>query len=165
MKNSVGWTPLSFAATKNNEPLVRLLLENGAYVNEPENDGWTPLLFAVFREYYNIALLLFDYGANPFIECAQGYSPFGIASERNQEQILEAIQKYREHREQVDLKNIILLDAAMAGDLSNVDTALSEGAEANVANSNGYTPLIAGRSPNQSHSHTHTQSYIYICTH
>lgn len=38
VKNTAGWTPLTFAVNDNNDELTRVLLDSGIYVNEQEND-------------------------------------------------------------------------------------------------------------------------------
>ena len=46
-RDTIGWTPLMFAARFSSTPeIVALLLEKGAEVNVRSTDGWTPLMFA-----------------------------------------------------------------------------------------------------------------------
>jgi hypothetical protein len=40
-KDSYGWTPLSLAAKRGHEALVKLLLEKGAELESKNNSGWT----------------------------------------------------------------------------------------------------------------------------
>lgn len=143
IQNSAGWTPLIFAVNHNDEELVRMLLSAGANVNEAENDGWVPMLFAIFRENLALSQLLLEYNANPYIESLQGQSPYSIAMERGYNEILNYIDQWRIRREQIDGLNTLLFEAAMDGHVNAIEEALKQGAEVDVTNVNGYTPLIA----------------------
>ena len=143
VRNDAGWTPLISAVNANNPQLVQMLIESGAWINEPENDGWSPIFFATFKEQENIVDLLLHFNANPFQENKLGVSAFSLASERALGNVLDMIERYRIRREGVEVQNERLLEGGITGDYDIVRNALDEGAEVNVANVNGYTPLIA----------------------
>ena len=42
-----GFTPLQYAVSSGNNEIVKVLLENGASVNKPDNSGATPIMNAV----------------------------------------------------------------------------------------------------------------------
>ncbi|MFC6280996.1 ankyrin repeat domain-containing protein [Polaromonas aquatica] len=44
--NKTGWTPLHYAASNSNLPLIKLLLENSAYIDAESPNGTTPLMMA-----------------------------------------------------------------------------------------------------------------------
>ena len=58
-----GWNPLSVAAQKGNEAVVRLLLENeGIDVNESKDDRWNPLLIATENGHTDVVKILIEEG-------------------------------------------------------------------------------------------------------
>ena len=135
-------TPLIFAATSGNIDVVQALLHAGADVNEVENDSWSAILVAAFKNFEDIAIMLIDNGANPFVESVQGISAAFIAQEREQKRVLEAIERWQEHRKFVDSLNTRLLDAALSVDVDAVSQLLAAGADPSYVNSAGYSPLI-----------------------
>ncbi|RYO80522.1 hypothetical protein DL762_007612 [Monosporascus cannonballus] len=58
LKDSYGRTPLSWAAEKGHEAVVRLLLEKGADLESKDNKGQTPLLYAAEEEHEAVVNLL-----------------------------------------------------------------------------------------------------------
>ena len=143
VRNGAGWTPLISAVNSHNLQLVQMLLEAGAWINEPENDGWTPIIFATFRGQEAIVDLLLQFNANPFQVNDMGVSAFTLANEKALGNVLDMIERYRIRREGIEAQNERLLEGSITGDYEIVGNALDSGAEVNVANINGYTPLIA----------------------
>ena len=77
--NKPGWTPLHYAATKANVPMMRLLLENHAYIDAPSPNGTTPLMMAA---HYGSALatkMLLEEGADPRLKNHLGLSAIDFA--------------------------------------------------------------------------------------
>lgn len=77
--NKPGWTPLHYAATKANVPMMRLLLENHAYIDAPSPNGTTPLMMAA---HYGSALatkMLLEEGADPRLKNHLGLSALDFA--------------------------------------------------------------------------------------
>lgn len=63
--NRKGWAPLHYAATKGHVTMMRLLLDNNAYIDAESPNGTTPLMMAA---YYGTPLsvkLLLEEGADP----------------------------------------------------------------------------------------------------
>ncbi len=81
LKNIEGKTALHIAASQNNFPLTRLLLDKGASVNEQDNLGNTPLHLARSSE---VVTALLDSGANPDLANKGGEMPVNGAVERTQ---------------------------------------------------------------------------------
>jgi ankyrin repeat protein len=76
-----GVTPLVFAARQGDIESAKVLLEQGADVNQQTEGGWTPLLTAVQNRYYKLAALLLEQGADPRIQNKGGWSPHYIATD------------------------------------------------------------------------------------
>ncbi len=77
--NKTGWTPLHYAATKGHVEMMRLLLDNNAFVDSESPNGTTPLMMAA--QYGNGAAvkLLLDEGAQAMQKNKQGLSPLDFA--------------------------------------------------------------------------------------
>ena len=79
--DSLGWTPLHFAAQNLNVELGRLLIKNGAEVDAQDNNGNSPLWRATYNTRTNgdfIKLMLENY-ANPDLKNDHGVSPIELA--------------------------------------------------------------------------------------
>ena len=63
--NRKGWTPLHYAATKGHIAMMRLLLENNAYIDAESPNGTTPLMMAAFYGTPASVKLLLEEGADP----------------------------------------------------------------------------------------------------
>lgn len=88
-----------------------------------------------------------------------GVSAFSIANERGMKDVLGSIEIYQQRRELIETQNEHLLSAAISGSYDDIRRALGDGAEVNVANMKGYTPLIAA-SRGSAQTHTHTRTHI-----
>ena len=63
--NRKGWTPLHYAATKGHTAMMRLLLENNAYIDAESPNGTTPLMMAAYYAPPLAVKLLLEEGADP----------------------------------------------------------------------------------------------------
>ena len=63
--NLKGWTPLHYAATKGHIAMMRLLLENNAYIDAESPNGTTPLMMSAFYGTPASVKLLWEEGADP----------------------------------------------------------------------------------------------------
>jgi ankyrin repeat protein len=70
--NQPGWTPLLYAATNGRTDLVKLLLDNSAYIDSAAPNGTTPLMMAVRGGYIDTVRLLLDEGADPTLKNENG---------------------------------------------------------------------------------------------
>ena len=70
--NKTGWTPLHYAATSAHLPLIRLLLENYAYIDAESPNGSTPLMMASMYGNPEAVKLLIEEGADPMLKNQQG---------------------------------------------------------------------------------------------
>ena len=63
--NREGWTPLHYAATRGHRDMMRLLLENEAYIDAEAPNGNTPLMMATRYAQPLAVKLLLEEGADP----------------------------------------------------------------------------------------------------
>lgn len=63
--NRLGWTPLHYAASKQQIEVAQLLLRKGALANAPAPDGTTPLMMAARSGSSKMVNLLLEHGADP----------------------------------------------------------------------------------------------------
>lgn len=67
-RDKMGYTPLLWAVSEGNTPMVRLLLSRGADANVADNFGYTPLKMATKANHLDIQRLLKGSGAKMEIE-------------------------------------------------------------------------------------------------
>ncbi|OUM68856.1 hypothetical protein PIROE2DRAFT_27061, partial [Piromyces sp. E2] len=134
--------PLIFAIKKNNPEFVKLLIENGADINEFSYNGNTPLLQAINNDNTEIIHLLIDNGVN-LNQCNnEGKLPLEIAKEKNNEK--EAINLIQNGANvNYEHKNGLtpLLYAIHKNNLKMIDLLISYGAKVDLINKNGMTPV------------------------
>jgi len=63
--NRKGWAPLHYAASKGHIAMMRLLLENNAYIDAESPNGTTPLMMAAYYAPPLAVKLLLEEGADP----------------------------------------------------------------------------------------------------
>lgn len=61
----LGWTPLHYAASKQQLDMAQMLLSKGALVNAPAPDGTTPLMMAARSGNTKLVNVLLEQGADP----------------------------------------------------------------------------------------------------
>jgi ankyrin repeat protein len=77
--NKSGWTPLHYAATHGDEDIVRLLLDQHAFVNAGSPNGTTPLMMAAQYGRPTTVKLLIEEGAEPLLKNEQGLNALDFA--------------------------------------------------------------------------------------
>src|SRR5688572_24884500 len=77
--SDTGSTPLHWAASKNQQHAIRLLVENGADVNAQNNRGVTPLHSLIINRVEPLAFWLIKKGANIRITNNEGFTPVDLA--------------------------------------------------------------------------------------
>ena len=80
-KDGGGLTPLVYAAREGCLECARILVDNGAAVNQTTNYGWSPLLAATQNRHYRLAAYLLDHGANPNLANKGGWTPLYLATD------------------------------------------------------------------------------------
>ncbi|NXR43646.1 MYPT2 phosphatase, partial [Hippolais icterina] len=82
------------ACIDENLDMVKFLVENGANVNQQDNEGWTPLHAVASCGYLNIAEYLISHGANVAAVNSEGEVPSDIAEEAAmRDLLLEQVKK------------------------------------------------------------------------
>ncbi|NXP13858.1 MYPT2 phosphatase, partial [Thinocorus orbignyianus] len=76
------------ACIDENLDMVKFLVENGANVNQQDNEGWTPLHAVASCGYLNIAEYLIGHGANVAAVNSEGEVPSDIAEEAAMKDLL-----------------------------------------------------------------------------
>lgn len=147
-----GQRALNLAIQQQHEPIVRLLLDRGADVNEPDADSGGALLAPVHNALImgNKALFrrLLKAGANPEQQDGEGFTPLLWASARGYLEV--AAQLVETHGADVNHQDVLgwtpLHIACFKGYADMVDYLLVErGARTDVEDANGFTPFMFAR--------------------
>ncbi|MFM2275068.1 MAG: hypothetical protein RL211_940 [Pseudomonadota bacterium] len=77
--NKPDWAPLHYAATKGHVEIIRLLLDEHAYIDASSPNGSTPLMMAALYGTPAAVKLLLEAGADPMIKNAQGLTAIDFA--------------------------------------------------------------------------------------
>ncbi len=94
--NREGWTPLHYAAAKGHREMMRLLLENDAYLDSESANGTTPLMMAAFSNSPLAVKLLLEEGADPTIVNHANASALDIALSKENQQSVFYIRAFTE---------------------------------------------------------------------
>ncbi len=84
--NKPGWTPLHYAATRGHRDMIRLLLENDAYIDSESANGTTPLMMAAYYAPPLAVKLLLEEGADPTLVNHGGASALDLALSKEHQQ-------------------------------------------------------------------------------
>lgn len=77
--NKTGWTPLHYAASSANLPIIALLIENSAYIDAESPNGTTPLMMAAMYGTPEAVKLLLQEGADPTLKNIQSLTALDFA--------------------------------------------------------------------------------------
>lgn len=89
--NKTGWTPLHYAATHGHLDVIRLLLEEHAYIDAESPNRTTPLMMAARYGTAVAVKLLLDEGADPLLKNEQKLGAIDFATLANRADVAEAI--------------------------------------------------------------------------
>ncbi|KAH7175768.1 hypothetical protein EDB81DRAFT_22618 [Dactylonectria macrodidyma] len=102
-KDSDGRTPLSWAAERGDEAVVRLLLDGGAHTEAPDKIwGWTPLEWAAVKGHEAVVRLLLDRGAHIEAPDKDGSTPLSGAAAGGHEAVVRLLLDRGAHIEAPD---------------------------------------------------------------
>lgn len=89
--NKPGWAPLHYAATGGHLEVLRLLLDNDAYIDAASPNGSTPLMMAAMYGTSEAVKLLLDAGADPTLKNALGLSAIDFARQVQRDDVVARI--------------------------------------------------------------------------
>ncbi|MDM0110929.1 ankyrin repeat domain-containing protein [Variovorax sp. J22R133] len=78
--NKTGWTPLHYAATSGNVPIMKILIEKYAFIDAQSPNGTTPLMMAAMYGSAEAVKYLIDEGADQKMKNEQGMTAADFAA-------------------------------------------------------------------------------------
>ncbi|EPY89410.1 hypothetical protein CB1_000111014 [Camelus ferus] len=136
------------ACIDENLDMVKFLVENGASVNQQDNEGWTPLHAAASCGYLNIAEYFINHGASVGIVNSEGEVPSDLAEEPAvKDLLLEHVRKQGVDLEQSrkEEEQQMLQDARQwlnRGKIEDVRQPRSGATALHVAAAKGYSEVL-----------------------
>lgn len=94
--NKPGWTPLHYAATRGHREMMRLLLDNEAYIDSESANGTTPLMMAAYYASPLAVKLLLEEGADPVLVNSANVSALDMALSKDHQQSAFYIRAFTE---------------------------------------------------------------------
>jgi uncharacterized protein len=91
--NKTGWTPLHYAASFGHIPVLKVLLDNYAYIDAESPNGSTPLMMASMYGSPEAVKLLLDEGADPQLKNQQGLTALEFAKRAERVDAIDLLQK------------------------------------------------------------------------
>jgi ankyrin repeat protein len=142
-KSSNGQTPLSWAASRGQEAVVKLLVEKGAELETKSKDyGQTPLLYAASRGQEAVVKLLLEKGAELETKDKYGQTPLSWAASRGREAVVKLLLEKSAELETKDNNSQTPLSwAAWNWHEAVVKLLLEKSAELETKDKYGQTPL------------------------
>ena len=94
--NRPKWTPLHYAASKGYKGMMRLLIENDAYVDAESPNGTTPLMMAAYYASPNAVKLMLEEGADPLLKNHDGQTALDMALVKDKKLSVQYIRAFIE---------------------------------------------------------------------
>ena len=94
--NRPNWTPLHYAASKGHTAMMRLLIENDAYVDAESPNGTTPLMMAAYYASPNAVKLMLEEGADPLLKNHDGQTALDMALVKDKKLSVQYIRAFIE---------------------------------------------------------------------
>lgn len=147
LANSRRETPLALAARQGHTAIIRLLAPKSASLDRPTIAGMSPLALATLKCHDGAAAALLKAGANAGLKSGkERQTPLMIAAEHCDDKTISVLLEVPTARAPLvtarDSKGrTAIWHAASAGNIAAIPTLFSFGADANVADETGETPL------------------------
>lgn len=90
--NHPGWTPLHYAATSGNPKIIKLLLEESAYIDAESPNGTTPLMMAARYGSTEAVQLLIQEGADIHLKNQLGLNALSFAKDGGRMEAMKLIE-------------------------------------------------------------------------
>ncbi len=92
--NKTGWTPLHYASTAGDVALIKLLLDNFAYIDAESPNMTTPLMMAAHYGSAKAVKLLLEEGADANLKNANGLTAIDFALGANRQDSIDVISAF-----------------------------------------------------------------------
>ncbi len=143
--NSAGETPLWLAAANGHAEAAKVLLENGAEVDQPGAGGSKPLNAAIAGSHDSVAMVLLEGGAEIFVSDSSGRTPLHRASWFGCEPVVDELLKRGAHQTPTASGRTPLHSASWNGHTEVVKRLLEDADDkaslASAADTDGWTSL------------------------
>jgi cytohesin len=134
--------PLHLAARSGHLDICKYLLANGALLDPVSGNGWTPLLLAAARGQSDMVKYLAEQGANVRAASNDGYNLLQLAAIFQDQALIEFSVKNGISPDSVNNRGYSALHHCVArGYLDGIKSFLEVGAQPNIKDKYGYTPL------------------------
>jgi len=94
--NRPNWTPLHYAASKGHTAMMRLLIENDAYIDAESPNGTTPLMMAAYYASPNAVKLMLEEGSDPLLKNQDGQTALDMALVKDKKLSVQYIRAFIE---------------------------------------------------------------------
>ncbi|XP_004247547.1 protein VAPYRIN-LIKE [Solanum lycopersicum] len=129
--DSQGRTPLHIAAIHGHVEVIQFLVSVGSDTDRLDAQGWTPLHFAATQGYVEaVGVLLNHSNFAKYVVTKQGKTAYELAIDKGHSKLYDVLQL-----------GDTLHKAARKGDVADIKKCITEGANVNGKDQNGWTPL------------------------
>ena len=94
--NRPNWTPLHYAASKGHTAMMRLLIDNDAYIDAESPNGTTPLMMSAYYASPMAVKLLLEEGADPNLQNQDGQTALDMALSKDKPSSAQYIRVFKE---------------------------------------------------------------------
>jgi len=94
--NRPNWTPLHYAASKGHTAMMRLLIDNDAYIDSESPNGTTPLMMSAYYASHMAVKLMLEEGADPNLQNQDGQTALDMALSKDKPLSAQYIRVFKE---------------------------------------------------------------------